>query len=138
MTALFRFSAAHNFLGSLPSNVSAFSQLSSLAVSCNQLSTLPRELAACTHLASVDISTNNFVEIPSVLLEMESITHINAKSNFIAEVNDDDLENSGSLEEVNLEDNPLTNACHDSLQSVVKIRILISDKKIEDWEDLSI
>ena len=117
---------------------SCFLQLTSLDVSTNRLSTLPRELAACTHLASVDISTNNFVEIPSVLLEMESITHINAKSNFIAEVNDDDLENSGSLEEVNLEDNPLTNACHDSLQSVVKIRILISDKKIEDWEDLSI
>ena len=117
---------------------SCFLQLTSLDVSTNRLSTLPRELAACTRLASVDISTNNFVEIPSVLLEMQSITHINAKSNFIAEVNDEDLENSGSLEEVNLEDNPLTNACHDSLQRVVKIRILMSDKKMEDWEDLSI
>ena len=118
--------------------MSAFSQLISLAVSCNQLSTLPRELAACTHLTSVDISTNNFVEIPSVLLEMEAITDINAKSNFIAEVNDEDLESNETLEVVNLENNPLSPGCHDRLHRVSRVRVIVSDKKLEEWEDLSI
>ena len=117
---------------------SCFLQLTSLDVSTNRLSTLPRELAACTHLTSVDISTNNFVEIPSVLLEMEAITDINAKSNFIAEVNDEDIESNETLEVVNLENNPLSPACHDRLHRVSRVRIIVSDKRLEEWEDLSI
>merc|ERR1712079_642180 len=87
---------------------------------------------------SLDVSTNRFVEIPSVLLEMEAITDINAKSNFIAEVNDEDLESNETLEVVNLENNPLSPACHDRLHRVSRVRIIVSDKKLEEWEDLSI
>merc|ERR1712079_685704 len=82
--------------------------------------------------------SNNFVEIPSVLLEMEAITDINAKSNFIAEVNDEDLESNETLEVVNLENNPLSSACHDRLHRVCRFSIIVSDKKLEEWEDLSI
>merc|ERR1739843_48670 len=79
-----------------------------LDVSTNRLSSLPRELSQCSQLSSVDISSNNFVEIPSVLMEIETVTDINAKNNFIAEVNDNELETCDSLEVVNLEGNPLS------------------------------
>jgi len=115
-----------------------FTNLSSLNVSSNRLSNLPRELVHCKQLTSVDISSNNFVEIPSVLLEIETITDINAKSNFIAEVNDDEIENHETLEMVNLENNPLTTSCHERLRRISNIRIIVSEKKLEEWEDLSI
>ena len=115
-----------------------FTNLTTLNVSTNRLSTLPRELVHCQQLTSVDISVNNFVQIPSVLLELESISEINAKSNFITDIDDEEVENNESLEVVNLESNPLSASCHDRLQRVDKVRIIISERKLEEWEDLSI
>ena len=115
-----------------------FVNLTSLDVSTNRLSTLPRELAQCSQLTSVNISANNFVDIPSVLMEIETITDINAKNNFIAEVNDNELETSDSLEVVNLEGNPLSTRCRERMQRISRIRVVLSDKKLEEWEDLSI
>merc|ERR1712079_232600 len=86
-------------------------------------------------LTSLDVSTNRLSTLP---LELEAITDINAKSNFIAEVNDEDLESNETLEVVNLENNPLSPACHDRLHRVSRVRIIVSDKKLEEWEDLSI
>eukprot|EP00088_Acartia_fossae_P061640 TRINITY_DN74119_c0_g1_i1.p1 TRINITY_DN74119_c0_g1~~TRINITY_DN74119_c0_g1_i1.p1 ORF type:complete len:215 (-),score=56.10 TRINITY_DN74119_c0_g1_i1:173-796(-) len=117
---------------------SCFVNLTTLNVSTNRLSTLPRELVGCKQLTSVDISTNNFVEIPSVLFEIETITDINAKGNFIAEVNEDDIETHDSLEVVNLENNPITPSCRDRLQTISRVRIILSERKLEEWEDLSI
>merc|ERR1711971_142769 len=112
--------------------------ITSLDVSTNRLSSLPKELSQCTQLSSVDISSNNFVEIPSVLMEIETVTDINAKNNFIAEVNDNELETCNSLEIINLEGNPLSTRCRERIQRVSRIRVIISDKKLEEWEDLSI
>jgi len=117
---------------------SCFTNLTTLNVSTNRLSALPRELVHCHQLSTVDISVNNFVHIPSVLLELESVSEINAKSNFITEVNEEELENTESLEVVNLENNKLSASCHDRLKRVDKIRIIISERKLEEWEDLSI
>jgi len=132
------FDVSENLLSILPTMVTTFTNLTTLNVSTNRLSALPRELVHCKQLTTVDISVNNFVQIPSVLLEMESISEINAKSNFITEVDDEELENSESLEVVNLESNPLSASCHDRLQRVDKLRIIISERKLEEWEDLSI
>merc|ERR1711862_195182 len=85
-----------------------------------------------TNLTTLNVSTN------SVLLELESVSEINAKSNFITEVNEEELENTESLEVVNLENNKLSASCHDRLKRVDKIRIIISERKLEEWEDLSI
>ena len=115
-----------------------FLNITSLDVSTNRLSALPRELSQCTQLSSVDISANNFVEIPNVLMEIETVTDINAKNNFIAEVNDNELETCDSLEVINLEGNPLSTRCRERIQRVSRIRVIISDKKLEEWEDLSI
>merc|ERR1711953_827423 len=115
-----------------------FLNLTSLNVSTNRLSTLPAELSQCKQLQSVDISVNNFVEIPAVLLQLESVTDINAKTNYIAEVDDDDVENSESLEVLNIEENPLSPSCRDKLQRIDRVRIIMTERKLEEWEDLSI
>ena len=132
------FDVSENLLSILPSLVTTLTNLTTLNVSTNRLSTLPRELVHCQQLTTVDISVNNFVQIPSVLLELQSISEINAKSNFITEVDDEELESNESLEVVNLESNPLSASCHDRLQRVDKVRIIISERKLEEWEDLSI
>merc|ERR1712025_29162 len=132
------FDVAENFLSILPIQVTTMTNLTTLNVSSNRLSALPRELVHCQQLTTVDISVNNFVHIPSVLLELESVSEINAKSNFITEVNEEELENTESLEVVNLENNKLSASCHDRLKRVDKIRIIISERKLEEWEDLSI
>ena len=133
-----KFNVSCNYLSSVPSLISSFVNLTTLNVSTNRLSTLPRELIGCKQLTSVDISTNNFVEIPSVLFEIETITDVNAKGNFIAEVNEDDIETHDSLEVVNLENNPITPSCRDRLQTISRVRIILSERKLEEWEDLSI
>ena len=132
------FDASQNFLSVLPIQITSCLKLSFLNISSNRLSTLPREMVHCKQLKMVDISSNNFVEIPSVLLEIETVTDINAKNNFIAEVNDEDIENHKNLEEVNLKNNPLTTSCHERLRRINKVSIVISEKKLEEWEDLSI
>ena len=132
---ILRFDAAHNFLSAIPFNISTFTNLTTLDVSSNRISTLPRELCHCKKLTEVDISTNNFVEIPNVLMEIEAITIINAKSNFIAEVQEDKIE---GLEEINLENNPLSNNCHERLRQISETKVILTDKKLEDWDDLTI
>merc|ERR1712186_68064 len=115
-----------------------FLNLTELNVSTNRLSTLPAELSQCKQLQSVDISVNNFVEIPSVLLQLECVTDINAKTNYIAEVDDEEIENSESLEFLNIEENPLSTSCRDKLQRIDRVRIIMTERKLEEWEDLSI
>ena len=132
---IMRFIAAQNFLTTIPFNISTFTKLTTLDVSSNRLSTLPRELSHCKELTSVDISTNNFVEVPNILLEIKTITNINAKGNFIAEVDGDKIE---KLDEINLENNPLSNSCRERLMVIPNVHVILSDKKLEDWEDLTI
>ena len=131
---------AHNKISKITPQFggACFLNITSLNVSTNKLSTLPAELNQCKQLQSVDISVNNFVEIPAVLLQLESVTDINAKTNYIAEVDDDEIENSESLELLNLEENPLSPSCRDKLQRIDRVRIIMTERKLEEWEDLSI
>ena len=64
--------------------------------------------------------------------------YFNAKTNYIAEVDDDDIENSESLEYLNIEENPLSTSCRDKLQRIDRVRIIMTERKLEEWEDLSI
>jgi len=115
-----------------------FQQLTTLDLSANRVSTLPSELIHCSQLQSVDISTNSFVVFPPILLEIESITEIKAKNNFIADVDEQSLKDHENLELVNLEQNPLDSATHERLSRIESIRIILTDKRVQEWEDLSI
>jgi Leucine-rich repeat (LRR) protein len=114
-----------------------FQQLSTLNLSGNRISILPGELIHCSQLQSVDISINSFVVFPPVLLEIESITDIKAKNNFIADVDDEALEEHPNLELVNLEENPLDAGTHARLSRLEGLRIVITERSLQEWEDLS-
>jgi len=114
-----------------------FQQLTTLNLSANRISSLPSELIHCSQLQSVDISINSFVVFPPILLEIESITDINAKNNFIADVDDDAIEEHPNLELVNLEENPLDQNTHARLSRMERIRIVLTERMLQEWEDLS-
>lgn len=114
-----------------------FQQLTTLNLSGNRISILPGELIHCSQLQSVDISINSFVVFPPVLLEIESITDIKAKNNFIADVDDEALEEHPNLELVNLEENPLDAGTHARLSRLEGLRIVITERSLQEWEDLS-
>ena len=42
------------------------------------------------------------------------------------------------MENLNLEENPLTRDCQDNLSFIVKKQILMTPRELEEWEDLSI
>ena len=115
-----------------------FNLLKTLNLSSNQLSSLPSELVHCNQLHSVDISINSFVVFPSVLLEIESVTEIRANKNFLAEVDDEALEQHKNLELINLEENPLDPITHARLSRVKGLRIVLTDRRVQEWEDLNI
>ena len=132
-----------NLSGNLLTKISpkfgfSFKQLTTLNLSTNRLSSLPSELIHCTQLESVDISVNSFVVFPTILLEIESVTEIRAKNNFIADVDDEALEQHANLELVNLEENPLDQPTHARLSRLEGLRIVLTDRRVQEWEDLSI
>jgi len=114
-----------------------FSNITTLNLSANRVSSLPSELIHCSQLQSVDISINSFVVFPPILLEIESITDINAKNNFIADVDEDAIEEHPNLELVNLEENPLDQNTHARLSRMEGIRIVLTERMMQEWEDLS-
>ena len=117
---------------------SFFSNITSLDLSYNNISNLPKDIALCKNLQSVDISVNSFVAFPYVLLSIHEIVEIKANQNFIAEVDEEALECHDNLEKVNLEGNPLTAKTYEKLSIFDSFKIVLSEKKLEEWEDLSI
>jgi len=115
----------------------SFTHITTLNLSSNRISSLPSELIHCNQLQSVDISINSFVIFPNVLFDIESITDIKAKNNFIADVDHEALEEHPNLELVNLEENPLDQLTHARLSRVEGLRIVLTDRRVQEWEDLS-
>ena len=115
-----------------------FSNLQMLDLSFNSLSIIPRKILHCKQLKSANISHNSFVAFPSILLELENMTEINVENNFIADVGEEGLGSHERLELVNLEGNPVSQRSRERLGRVTRVRILLSEQKLEDWEDLEI
>ena len=127
-----------NLITKIPPELgTCFCQITTLNLSSNQFSSLPNELINCTHLQSVDISSNSFVVFPNILLEIESITEIIANINFIADVNVEAIEQHDNLEIIHLEENPLDQLTHARLSRVKGLRIVLTERKDQGWEDLS-
>jgi len=133
---------AGNIITKIPPKLAVnFSHIKELNLSNNRISALPSELTACTELENVDISANSFVTLPSFLAEMPSIKNINARKNYIADVEVEVILTSQNLETVNLEENPLNKNIFEELEkssSVSSVRIVLSARQQEEWEDLSI
>jgi len=115
-----------------------FNFITDLNLSHNRMSSLPEEISQCTQLETVDLSYNSFISLPNCLFNLPKINQINAKKNFIAEIEVELLSTCGSLESLNLEENPLTRDCQAKLEKVTKVTISLTPKELEEWEDLSI
>ena len=117
---------------------SFFSNITSLDLSYNNISNLPKDITLCKSLHFVDISVNSFVAFPYVLLSIDEIVEIKTNQNFIAEVDGEAIESHCNLEKVNLEGNPLTAKTYEKLSILNSFKIVLSERKNEEWEDLSI
>lgn len=122
-----------------------FSLITELNLSNNRLSTLPDEISECNQLEKVDISHNSFISIPQCLFSLPALMNLNARKNFIADVDVELLihqtsngSSTPTLETLNLEDNPLDRDCQEALANIDSIRITMTPRDVEEWEDLSI
>merc|ERR1712154_259433 len=131
-------SLAGNLITKIPTKLAvSFSLITELNLSNNRISALPTEMTNCTQLEKIDISSNSFVQLPSCLTEMPQLKSLNASKNFLADVELETVSSTG-LETLNLEGNPLSKASYDELSRVTTVRVLLSPREQEDWEDLSI
>jgi len=119
-----------------PKFPTTFLSITDLNLSYNKMSALPEEVSQCNQLETVDISHNSFISLPNCLLNLPKIMKINAMKNFIADVEVEVI--SETLEDLNLEDNPLSRDCQDNLSTITNVRILMTPREMEEWEDLSI
>jgi len=115
-----------------------FNMITDLNLSHNKLSALPDEVSKCSQLETVDISQNLFVSLPNCLFNLPKIIQINASKNSITDVDIEMVSACESLENLNLEENPLTRDCQDTVLSISKKEILMTPREMEEWEDLSI
>lgn len=138
-TSLVTCNLSNNVITKIPPKLPLnFNLITELNLSANRMSTLPPEMVNCSQLQQVDISANSFAALPPVLFQLQALTTINASNNFIADVEVDEIENCCSLESLNLEENPLTAESHSKISNITNIRIRVTARQVEEWEDLSI
>jgi len=140
-TSLVACNLSSNVISKIPPKFpTKFSLITELNLSNNRISTLPEEIAECTQLEKIDISQNSFLQVPGCLLQLPAIHSLSARNNFIADVDIEMIESAGSnsLEYLNLEENPLTRETQEALENIQSIRIVVTPKELEEWEDLSI
>merc|ERR1712141_814067 len=108
-------------------------------LSSNVIKKIPPKLPSkCSQLETADISNNLFDSLPACLLSLPKIIQINAANNSITDVEVELISTCESLENLNLEENPLTRDCQDNLSFIAKKQILMTPRELEEWEDLSI
>merc|ERR1739846_74142 len=108
-----------------------FNMITDLNLSHNKFSALPEEVSKLLQLEAVDISHNLFISLPKII-------QINAAKNSITDVDIEMISTCESLENLNLEDNPLTRDCQEKMSSISKKQIKTTPRELEEWEDLSI
>lgn len=138
-----------------------FSLITDLNLSHNQMAKLPDECADLGSLERLDISHNTFISLPHCIFKIPKLQQLNASHNYIvgkincllfidliyrliafswldADVEVDSLQEAPSLETVDLQNNPLAPRIHEQLSKITKIRIQLTEREKEDWEDLTI
>jgi len=137
-TSLTSCNLARNVINKIPPKLAMkFSLITELDVSQNRISNLPDELSNCKALETVNISGNSFVQLPPVLAEIPSLIKLVASKNFIADVEVEALQYLPNLEHINLEENPLKKDTYDALAEITSVRVILSPREQEEWEDLS-
>jgi len=117
---------------------SCLRNITTLNLSNNRLSSLPSELIHCCQLKSVDVSGNTLVVLPPIILLIESVQDIKADRNFIADVDELEIELHPNLHFLDLRENPLTLSSHIRLSQIQEPKVVFTPRQQEDWEDLTI
>lgn len=102
------------------------------------MSRLPDELADLNELIHLDISHNSFTTLPHAVYKMPKLVKLSANNNYIIDVEVERLQEAPSLQEVDLQNNPLSARTHTALEAVTSPHILVSVREVEDWEDLTV
>ncbi|XP_032684775.1 leucine-rich repeat-containing protein 40 isoform X2 [Odontomachus brunneus] len=138
-TELKRCDLSGNVITKIPAKFAVkFSLITELNLSHNQMSKLPEELAELQALERLDISHNTFVTLPPVVWRMPQLKRLLANNNFIIEVDVERLRHAPVLEFVDLQANPLSARIHDLLSTLTRIKIELSPRQVEDWENLKV
>ncbi|KAG7168568.1 leucine-rich repeat receptor-like protein kinase [Homarus americanus] len=102
------------------------------------MSKLPEELADCVELQRLDLSHNSYVNLPSVIFRLPKIKTILANNNYIMDIEVEEVQRAKTLEDFDICENPLTAKSHDGLRAVTNLRVTLTPREMEDWEDLTI
>ncbi|XP_028137461.1 leucine-rich repeat protein soc-2 isoform X1 [Diabrotica virgifera virgifera] len=128
-----------NVITKIPPKFAAkFNQITELNLSHNQVSKLPDECVSLGALERLDISHNTFIELPDCIFKIPKLRHLNASNNSIVDLDVDCLKDAPSLESVDLTNNPLAPRIYEQLSRLSDLRILLTPREKEDWEDLTI
>merc|ERR1712106_176516 len=137
-TELSLVSLSFNLLSRLPPRLcTSFSTLLELDISHNRLSSLPEGLEHLVQLESLDMSSNSFLELPPVLARLPSLSKLVARKNFVSSLEVEGVLACPSLEHLNVEENPLRKEVYEELETITTIRVILSPREMEEWEDLS-
>ncbi|XP_015605808.1 leucine-rich repeat protein soc-2 isoform X2 [Cephus cinctus] len=138
-TELKRCDLSGNVITKIPPKFAVkFSLITELNLSHNQMCKLPEELAELQALEMLDISHNTYIALPSVTFRIPQLKQLLANNNSIIEVDVERLKLAPALEFVDLQENPLTPRVHDALSSVTLIKIEMTPREAEEWEDLTV
>ncbi|XP_035671278.1 leucine-rich repeat-containing protein 20-like [Branchiostoma floridae] len=113
-----------NLLKFLPKRLCAqFPHLQELSLSGNQLHSLPAELQQLQQLKSLDVSHNSFSNFPEVVFQLTGLVTFNVSNNAIVAVDAERLSGMQALTHVDLRENPLAEAVHNSVQLLSRPRV---------------
>ncbi|KAH8234073.1 hypothetical protein KR038_000825 [Drosophila bunnanda] len=100
---------SRNQISYVPTNISQYSKLSILNLSCNLLCDLPMEVAGLQLLQELDISHNRFDHLPRCIYELESLGKLMAHDNRIRAIDatDQGLGAMKNLHTLNLNNNDI-------------------------------
>ncbi|KAJ8974153.1 hypothetical protein NQ317_003203 [Molorchus minor] len=128
-----------NVITKIPPKFAAnFNLITDLNLSHNQMAKLPDECAEMGSLERLDISYNTFIDLPNCIFRIPNLKYLNANTNHIVDVEVECLKEAPSLEDVDLTNNPIAPRIHEALSSIIRMRISLSPREKEDWEDLTI
>ncbi|KAG7196648.1 hypothetical protein KM043_015988 [Ampulex compressa] len=138
-TELKRCDLSGNVITKIPPKFAVkFSLITELNLSHNQMSKLPEELAELQALERLDISHNTFIALPPVTCRIPQLKRLLANNNSIIDVDVERLKRAPVLEFIDLQANPLTPRMHDLLGTLTRIKVELTPRQVEEWEDLTV
>ncbi|XP_063614712.1 leucine-rich repeat protein SHOC-2-like isoform X2 [Penaeus indicus] len=128
-----------NLLSKIPPKFALkFCLITELNLSHNKMSKLPEELGDCIELQRLDLSHNSFVNLPNVVFRLPKVKAIFVNNNYIMDLEVEEVQKAKTLEELDVRENPLTRKSHDGLGKITSVRVTLTPRELEEWEDLDV